>query len=89
VPFRFLRRRRARDIVCREAVELVSDYLDGTLADPERVRLEAHLAGCPHCTEYLEQIRTIVAAAGQVEPGDLSEEAVADLVALYRRWRAD
>ena len=32
-----------RDIVCRQAVELVTDYLEGTLPRRERERLEAHL----------------------------------------------
>jgi anti-sigma factor RsiW len=42
----FWRRRRA--IVCRQAVELMAGYLDGALPGPERTRLEAHLAHCPH-----------------------------------------
>jgi anti-sigma factor RsiW len=82
-------RRRRRALVCRHAVELVTDYLEGTLPDRDRARLEAHLDDCPHCTEYLAQIRDIVGAAGQVAPDDLPPEAVDDLVTLYRRWRDD
>ncbi len=33
-------------LVCRDAVELVSDYLDGTLSRHQRRRLEKHLAAC-------------------------------------------
>ena len=80
-------RRRRRALVCRQAVELMTEYLEGTLADVDRARLEAHLAGCPHCSEYLAQIRDVVDAAGRVEPDDLPDEAVDDLVALYRAWR--
>ena len=83
----FRRGRRRRALVCRQAVELVTDYLEGTLPDHDRARLEAHLADCPHCTEYLAQMRDVIGAAGQVEPDDLAPEAVDDLVALYRRWR--
>ena len=78
--------RRRRALVCRQAVELMSDYVDGALAARDRARLEAHLAGCPHCTEYLAQIREVIAAAGRVEPDDLPPQALDDLVALYRRW---
>ena len=85
--FRRARRRRERDIVCRQAIELMSDYVDGMLPDPDRARLEAHLAGCPHCSEYLAQMRDVVAAAGRVEPEDLPPGAIDDLVSLYRRWR--
>ena len=58
-------RRRRRALVCRDAVALMTDYLDGALAPSDRDRLEGHLATCPHCSEYLAQIRvTIVAAVG-------------------------
>jgi anti-sigma factor RsiW len=33
-------------LVCRQVVELVSDYLEGALPRSERRRFEAHLAGC-------------------------------------------
>ena len=80
--------RRRRTLVCRQAVSLMTDYLDGALGQRDRDRLEAHLAGCPHCSEYLAQIRATIAAAGHVEPDDLSPEALDDLVALDRIWRA-
>lgn len=83
------RRRRRRALVCREAVSLLAAYLDGELASADRARLEAHLAGCPHCSEYLAQIRATIDALGRVEPEDLPVEAVDDLVALYRQWRTD
>jgi len=80
-------RRRRRALVCRDAVALMTDYLDGALAPSDRDRLEGHLATCPHCSEYLAQIRVTIVAAGRVQPDDLSEEALDDLVGLYRRWR--
>ena len=79
--------RRRRDVVCREAVELVTDYLEGALSGRDRARLEAHLAACPHCTEYLAQMRVTIAVMGRVEPGSLAPEARDELVSLYRRWQ--
>ena len=79
--------RRRRALVCREAVTLMTDYLDGALSDRDRRRLEGHLAECPHCSEYLAQIRATIEVAGHVEPEDLSAEALDDLVSLYRSWR--
>ena len=73
--------------MCRQAVELVTDYLEGALTPDERARFEAHLAGCPHCTEYLREMRLTIAAMGRVEPESLSPAARGDLVALYRSWR--
>jgi anti-sigma factor RsiW len=50
-------------ITCREVVELVSDYVDGSLEPEPRVRLEVHLRACEACTEYVRQIRTTVRLA--------------------------
>jgi anti-sigma factor RsiW len=79
---------RRRKLVCREAVALMTDYLEDALSSRDRVRLEFHLAGCPHCPEYLAQIKATIAAAGHVEPDDLPPEALDDLMSLYRRWQA-
>jgi anti-sigma factor RsiW len=83
----FWRRRRA--IVCRQAVELMAGYVDGALSGPERARLESHLADCPHCSEYLAQLRVTIDTLGHVEPDDLTDEALDELVSLYRRWQSD
>jgi anti-sigma factor RsiW len=84
---RFWRRLR-RSLACREAIAIMSDYLDGRLDRADRVRLEKHLAACPYCTEYLAQLRATIDALGRVEAEDLPEQAVDELVELYRRWRA-
>jgi anti-sigma factor RsiW len=79
--------RRRQTLVCRQAVELMSDYLDGALSERDQARLEAHLADCPHCSEYLAQLRATLDALGKATPEDLPEETVNELVDLYRRWR--
>jgi anti-sigma factor RsiW len=76
----------ATPLVCREAVELVSDYLEGSLSRRDRRRLEKHLAACDACTAYLEQMRSTIAASGQVGPEDLESEVVEGLVDLFRRF---
>ena len=84
-----LRWRRRRALVCRDAVALMTDYLDGRLEPADRDRLERHLADCPHCSEYLAQLRVTVDALGDVPPDALSDEALDELVGLYRRWQSD
>ena len=78
-----------RDLLCRDAVELVTDYLEGTLSRASRRRFEHHLAGCPHCTEYLAQIRATIQLTGKVDPEDFSPEMRTELITLYRRWQAE
>jgi anti-sigma factor RsiW len=80
---------RRRDMVCQQAIELLTDYLEGSLSGRQRRRLEAHLAGCPNCSGYLEQIRITIRLTGSIEPEALSPDAVDDLSELYRRWRND
>lgn len=81
--------RRRRALVCRDAVALMTDYLEGRLSPADTVRLEGHLAACPHCSEYLRQIRITIDALGYVTPAELSDDAVNDLVDLYRRYQSE
>jgi anti-sigma factor RsiW len=76
-------------LVCRQAVELMSDYVDGGLSRRDRRRLERHLANCDACTEYLAQLRATIAVSGRVELEDLSPEVLDGLVDLYRQFHAD
>ena len=78
-----------RDLVCRQAVELVTDYLEGSLPRRARKRFEAHLAGCPHCTEYLAQMRETISLAGRLAPEDLTPQMRDEFVDLYRRWQSE
>ena len=68
---------------------MVTDYLEGALPSADRRRLEDHLPGCPHCTEYLAQIRETIRLAGRLTPEDLTPEMRAELTDLYRRWRTE
>ena len=78
--------RRRPGLVCRQAVELMTDYLEGALSAADLARLEGHLAACPHCTEYLAQMRRTLDLLGRIEPEALEPEVQDELVALYRRW---
>jgi anti-sigma factor RsiW len=80
---------RRKDLVCQQAVELVTEYLEGTLSRRDRRRFEAHLAACANCAAYVEQIKTTIWLSGTIEPDELSPEARADLMNLYRRWRSE
>jgi len=81
-------RMRPRDIVCQQAVELVTDYLENALSAAGRRRFERHLADCPHCTEYLAQMRATIELAGQVTADDLTPQMQDEFIALYRQWQA-
>ena len=77
------------DLVCRELVELVTDYLEGRLPARTRRRFERHLAKCEGCTAYVEQLRQTVAATGILRVEDLDPELRDRLLAAFRGWHDD
>jgi len=42
---------------CEEIQNLLSEYIDGELAEGERLRLDDHLENCPDCREELAHLR--------------------------------
>jgi anti-sigma factor RsiW len=79
--------RRSKELTCRELVELVTDYLDGTLPRRERARFDVHLAGCENCTRYVEQFRETIRLAGTLRESDVSPEAERALLAQFEAWK--
>lgn len=76
------------DMACNELTEVITAYLDGTLAHADRRRFEAHLAECPFCTEYLEQMRATVTKLGAPDDTMLSAPAREQILAAFRGWRS-
>ncbi|MFN0283353.1 MAG: anti-sigma factor family protein [Kineosporiaceae bacterium] len=72
-----------RRISCQELVELASDYLDGRLAPTTAGTVERHLAECPNCPSYLEQLRLTVRLTGALRQCDVPDEL---LDVLRRAW---
>jgi anti-sigma factor RsiW len=81
------RHRHDDPLVCREFVELVTDYLEGALPDAERRRFEAHMAECDGCEGYLEDTRRLVAtlAATPEPPTDAATREA--LLSAFRELR--
>ena len=76
--------RLAEDLSCAELVELVTDYLEGALAERDRERFEEHIVFCAGCENYLEQMRATIRLAGRIEPESLSPELCDELAAAFR-----
>ncbi len=73
-----------RDLDCRELVELVTAYLDGSLDDDLRGRFAAHLDVCPGCREYVDQFRVTIAELGNLSVADLAPETRRALLEAFR-----
>jgi anti-sigma factor RsiW len=79
----------SRDLVCRQAVQLMSDYLDGALSRRDRRRLERHLASCDACQAYLDQLRTTVAVTGAPDDTPVAPEVLDALVQVFEQFHRD
>jgi anti-sigma factor (TIGR02949 family) len=64
-------------MTCREAIEIMAEFLDRTLSPHSIAELEAHLRDCAPCRAYLatyRRTRGLVGQAGQVEmPEEMRE----------------
>jgi len=75
-------------ITCAEIVAVVTDYLEDQVAVALRAEIEAHLALCPGCDHYLEQMRETIRLIGRVPVESLSDQARDDLMAAFRTFHA-
>jgi len=75
------------DLSCRDLVELVTEYLEGSLPRAERARVDAHLSGCPGCTTYIEQMGETIRLTGRLRAVDLPPAAREALLQAFRDWK--
>ena len=74
-------------MACKELVELVTEYLEGTLPLEQRTRFEEHLAVCGGCRTYLVQMRETIHLTGTLSEDDLSQQAQDELLHAFRDWK--
>jgi anti-sigma factor RsiW len=77
----------ADEMSCRDVVELVTEYLEGTLSSPDRLRFDEHLGICPPCQTYLDQMRQTLRAVGSLPRESISDDARKALLRLFRDWK--
>jgi anti-sigma factor RsiW len=75
------------ELTCKELIEVVTDYLEGSLPAERRLLFEEHLAFCQGCQTYLEQLRETIRLAGTLTEDDLGPEARAALLGVFRDWK--
>ncbi|HTJ75304.1 MAG TPA: zf-HC2 domain-containing protein [Acidimicrobiales bacterium] len=78
---------RRRTIVCQEWVEMVTDYLEGALPPRLQAAAERHLADCPHCREYLEQMRRTIVVSRHLRDDDVPPDVVDALARAFADYR--
>lgn len=71
---------------CMELVELITEYLEGVLPPRERTRFETHLAECSACSNYLEQMRSVIRAFGHLDEKTIPADTMAKLMQAFSSW---
>ncbi|GAB4428716.1 MAG: hypothetical protein Fur0044_26520 [Anaerolineae bacterium] len=72
---------------CKELVELVTEYLEGTLPEPERARFEAHLGTCSGCRNYLNQMEQTIRTLGKLTEESLAPQTRDELLQVFKNWK--
>jgi len=78
-------------MTCERIEELLSAYLEGELAGPDKAAVAAHLAACPGCAELAGLMRDALGAMAGFPEGAPSPGLMAALYAIPERkaarWR--
>ena len=84
--FRRLRRRSPSPsaLTCRDLVECITDYLEGTLPAEDRARVDEHLMRCNGCTAYLDQMRRTIAITGKLGEEQIPDSLRDELLKAFR-----
>ena len=73
---------------CKELFAALSEYLDAALPPADCASIEAHIAQCPPCIEFVNSLKKSVQLCREsgtfVEPPPLSNDLRQQLLAAYR-----
>jgi anti-sigma factor RsiW len=75
------------ELTCKELVEIVTKYLEGTLSEPDRMRFEAHLGTCSGCTNYLQQMRQTIHTLGTLTEETIAPQTRDELLQIFKNWK--
>lgn len=73
-------------VVCQQWTDLITDYLEGALPNNLVKAIDRHLSGCPHCTEYLAQMRRTIEVTGSLPYEPLPMEMIDVLQTAFEEF---
>jgi hypothetical protein len=71
-------------MTCREFVEIITDYLEGTMSLGARIRFHLHLGLCLGCRIYLKQMRQTIRTVGRLPQKPVPEAIRQELLRRFR-----
>jgi predicted anti-sigma-YlaC factor YlaD len=72
---------------CQEVVELVTDYLEQALLPEMQAQFEEHIAECPGCDTYLEQVQQTIMLLRKLTEQQMFPKTKQELVEIFRNWK--
>jgi len=77
-------------MTCRDALEILADYLNGNLPWKHRLSLNLHLSLCRHCRDYLANYKKAVQSSrdafnDEALCEDLPEDLVQAILSLRKQ----
>lgn len=77
----------SNELPCREVVALVTEYLEQTLLPEMQMAVDEHLAECPNCMTYYEQIRQTIALLRTLSQEPVFPGTREELFQKFQQWR--
>jgi anti-sigma factor RsiW len=83
-----------QELTCRQLIEFLDDYVDGTLPQHARETFESHLGSCEECCDFLRSYRETIRLTrecccdqAESERREVPEELVRAILAARRTMR--
>ncbi len=75
------------ELNCQEVVELVTDYLEQALLPDTLAKFEEHVAECPGCDTYIEQVQQTILMLRKLAEQPEFPETRQELLESFRKWK--
>ena len=79
-------------ITCRQLIDQLDSYVDGSMPADARAEVDRHLAVCPDCVNYVNNYRQTIAMGKAVfrdtdapVPNDVPEDLVKAIVSTLKK----
>jgi predicted anti-sigma-YlaC factor YlaD len=76
-------------MTCKEFVEIVTDYLEGSMSIGKKIRFHLHLGMCLGCRIYLKQMKQTIHTLGQLPQEPAPPAVREELARRFQSWKTN
>ena len=63
-----------KSVTCENAIDVLSDYIDGHMDGATQAAFQTHFADCPPCLDFLATFKTTIAVSKKVCDEQIPDE---------------